>query len=108
MPIVLTHGWPGSFVEFEHLIPLLADPGAHGADPADAFDVIVPSLPGYGLSPAPTVPGMSSRAVAGLWRALMEDLGYGRFLVQGGDIGAGVSLWLAREHADRVIGAHIN
>lgn len=67
MPLVLTHGWPGSFLEFERLIPLLADPGAHGGDPMDAFHVVVPSLPGYGFSPAPTVPGIGPREIAALW-----------------------------------------
>ena len=91
LPIVLTHGWPGSFVEMEHVIPLLADPGAHGGDPADAFHVVAPSLPGYGFSPAPSRPGVNPREIAGLWRQLMAGLGYGRFAAQGGDIGAGVS-----------------
>ena len=88
LPLVLTHGWPGSFVEMEQVIPLLADPGAHGGDPADAFHVVVPSLPGYGFSPAPTAPGVSSRRSADLWRGLMAGLGYARFAAQGGDMGA--------------------
>lgn len=108
MPLVLTHGWPGSFVEMEHLIPLLADPGAHGGDPADAFHVVVPSLPGYGLSPAPLHAGLSSRGIAILWQGLMAGLGYSRFGAQGGDIGAGVSTWLARLFADKVSGIHLN
>jgi hypothetical protein len=96
MPLILTHGWPGSFVEMEHILPLLADPGAHGGDPDDAFDVVVPSLPGYGFSPAPLQAGTSSREIAKLWQGLMSELGYRRFGAQGGDIGAGVSTWLAR------------
>jgi len=108
MPIVLTHGWPGSFVEMEHLIPMLADPGAHGGDPADAFHVVVPSLPGYGFSPAPTKPGTGSREIAGLWRQLMAELGYDRFAAQGGDIGAGVSTWLARLFPHNLLGIHLN
>lgn len=108
LPLVLTHGWPGSFAEMEHVIPLLADPGAHGGDPRDAFDVVVPSLPGYGFSQAPTRPGVSSRAIARTWLRLMSGLGYTRFGVQGGDIGAGVSLWLARQAPRAVVGAHIN
>nr|MDQ2764238.1 epoxide hydrolase 1 [Pseudomonadota bacterium] len=76
MPIVITHGWPGSFVEMEQLIPLLADPAANGGDPADAFHVVVPSLPGYGFSPAPSDPGIGSREIAGLWTRLMAELGY--------------------------------
>ncbi len=108
MPLVLTHGWPGSFIEMEHLIPLLVDPGAHGGDPADAFHVVVPSLPGYGFSPAPLRAGMSSRGIAILWQGLMAGLGYSRFGAQGGDIGAGVSTWLARLFPDRVSGIHLN
>jgi pimeloyl-ACP methyl ester carboxylesterase len=108
MPLVLTHGWPGSFAEMEHIIPLLADPGAHGGDPADAFHVVVPSLPGYGFSPAPAGPGVSSRTVAQLWLRLMEGLGYSRFAAQGGDIGAGVSTWLARLFPDSLAGVHLN
>ncbi len=96
LPLVLTHGWPGSFLEFETLIPLLTDPAAHGGAPEDAFDVVVPSLPGYGFSPAPARLGVSSREIAKLWRGLMGQLGYSRFGAQGGDIGAGVSVWLAR------------
>lgn len=108
MPLVLTHGWPGSFVEMEHLIPLLADPGAHGGDPADAFHVVVPSLPGYGFSPAPSHAGVSSREIAMLWHGLMVGLGYARFGAQGGDIGAGVSMWLARLFPDTLSGIHLN
>lgn len=108
MPIVITHGWPGSFAEMEHLIPMLADPGAHGGDPADAFHVVVPSLPGYAFSPAPTRRGISSREIALLWRELMAELGYHRFAAQGGDIGAGVSTWLARLFPETILGIHLN
>ena len=108
LPLVITHGWPGSFAEMKQLIPLLADPGAYGGDARDAFDVVVPSLPGYGFSQAPTRPGVGSRAVACMWRRLMAGLGYTRFGAQGGDIGAGVSLWMAREAPEAVVGAHIN
>lgn len=108
LPLILTHGWPGSFIEMEHILPLLTDPAAHGGDPADAFDVVVPSLPGYGFSQAPTAPGVSSRKIADLWQQLMAGLGYERFVAQGGDIGAGVSLWLARLFPEQLIGAHVN
>lgn len=91
VPIVLTHGWPGSYLEFEALASHLTDPASHGGDPADAFDVVVPSLPGFGLSSAPTGPGTSSRRVAELWQSLMQALGYRKYFAQGGDIGAGVS-----------------
>ncbi|QWT21579.1 epoxide hydrolase [Bacillus sp. NP157] len=108
MPIVITHGWPGSFVEMGRLTSLLADPGAHGADPADAFTVVVPSLPGFGYSPAPARPGIGQREVADTWVSLMAGLGYHRFAAQGGDIGAGVSSWMALRHPDAVIGTHLN
>lgn len=108
MPLILTHGWPGSFTEMEHMIPLLADPGAHGGDPADAFHVVVPSLPGYGFSPAPKRAGVNTSEIAKFWHSLMADLGYHRFGAQGGDIGAGVSSWLARLFPDAVSGIHLN
>ena len=108
LPLVLTHGWPGSFVEMEQMIPMLADPSAHGGDAVDAFHVVVPSLPGFGFSAAPSSPGTSPKHVAGLWAKLMEGLGYSRFAAQGGDIGAGVSAWLARRFPDQVLGFHLN
>ena len=108
MPLVLTHGWPGSFIEMKHIIPLLTDPGAHGGDPADAFHVVVPSLPGYGFSPPPLRAGVSSREIAMAWHGMMAGLGYSRFGAQGGDIGAGVSTWLARLYPDAVTGIHLN
>ena len=107
-PLVMTHGWPGSFLEMERIAPLLIDPAAHGGDPADAFDVVAPSLPGYGFSPAPKTPGMNSQRIAVLWAGLMSGLGYDQFGAQGGDIGAGVSTWLARLYPDRVTGFHLN
>jgi len=108
LPLILTHGWPGSFAEMERVIPLLADPQAHGGDPVDAFDVVAPSLPGYGFSPAPAAPGVSSRRIADLWQGMMAKLGYSRFALQGGDIGAGVSMWAARLFPERVVGIHLN
>lgn len=108
MPLVLTHGWPGSFTEMERVIPLLADPGAHGGDPADAFHIVVPSLPGFGFSAPPASPGVSAFKIAEWWLKLMRELGYERFAAQGGDIGAGVSTWLARRFPDKVIGLHLN
>jgi pimeloyl-ACP methyl ester carboxylesterase len=108
MPLILTHGWPGSFVEMEQIIPLLADPGAHGGDPADAFHVVVPSLPGFGFSGAPREPGFGPHHIAGLWRTLMSRLGYARFGAQGGDWGASVSTWLAHRFPADVVGIHLN
>src|SRR5215831_4405008 len=88
MPLIITHGWPGSFFEMYKIIPLLTDPGHHGGDPADAFDVVVPSMPGYGFSDPPTQRGMHVLKVADLWATLMTaELGYQRFGAQGGDWG---------------------
>lgn len=108
LPLILTHGWPGSFLEMERILPMLTDPGAHGGDPADAFDVVVPSLPGFGFSQGPQAPGVGPQRVAALWLQLMQQLGYTHFGVQGGDIGAGVSSWLAREYPGQVLGIHLN
>ncbi|AMH43151.1 epoxide hydrolase family protein [Burkholderia sp. PAMC 26561] len=108
LPLILTHGWPGSFIEMEAIIPLLADPASHGGDPRDAFDVVVPSLPGYGFSSAPSTPGTGPSEVARVWAALMEGLGYGRYGVQGGDWGAAVSTWLAFQNPENVAGLHLN
>ena len=106
LPLVLTHGWPDSFWRYVNVIPLLTDPGAHRADPADAFDVIVPDIPGYGYSDPPTGPPLDSIAVAGLWAELMNVLGYARFGAAGGDIGSHVSRYLALDHPERVVAVH--
>ncbi|WP_214472669.1 epoxide hydrolase family protein [Mesorhizobium sp. dw_380] len=108
LPLIMTHGWPGSFIEMEKIIPLLTDPGTFGADPDDAFHLIVPSLPGYGFSQAPDRQGFSSSRIAELWLQLMDGLGYPRFGAQGGDIGAGVSTWLAHRHPESIVGFHLN
>ncbi|MEM5310471.1 epoxide hydrolase family protein [Paraburkholderia sp. JHI869] len=107
-PLVITHGWPGSFFEFHALLDRLCDPAAFGADPADAFDVVAPSLPGFAFSPAPAAPGTSAFQIADLWAALMRGLGYERFGAQGGDLGAGVSIALAARHSQAVEGIHLN
>jgi microsomal epoxide hydrolase len=106
-PIILTHGWPDSFFRFYKLIPQLADPAAFGGDPADAFDVIVPSLPGYGFSQArPDKGGLFG--FGDLWHRLMnETLGYERYGAHGGDWGATVCDQLARSHRDAVAGVHL-
>ncbi len=108
MPLIITHGWPGSFIEMTRIIPMLTDPAAHGGDSGDAFDVVVPSMPGYGFSDRPTSRGMSVFRVAELWTNLMHDLGYERFAAQGGDIGAAVTIALGMRHADRLTGIHLN
>jgi pimeloyl-ACP methyl ester carboxylesterase len=105
-PLILSHGWPDSFWRYTKVIPLLTDPGAHGADPADAFDVVVPDMPGYGYSDRPAGASLYSIAVAGLWAELMTELGYPRFGAAGGDVGSSVSRFLALDHPDRVAAAH--
>ncbi|WP_176315043.1 epoxide hydrolase family protein [Burkholderia vietnamiensis] len=107
-PLVITHGWPGSVFEFDALIERLCDPAAFGGDPLDAFDVVVPSLPGFLFSPPPAAPGVAAFQVADCWAALMAGLGYRRFSAQGGDLGAGVSIALGARHADVVDGIHLN
>ena len=107
IPLVVTHGWPGTFFEMHKIIPLLSDPASHGGDPADAFDVVVPSMPGYGFSGHPTERGLDVLAVGDLWAKLMsENLSYQRFGAQGGDWGASVTAKLGLSHADKVIGIH--
>jgi len=108
LPLVITHGWPGSFFEMEKIIPMLADPGAYGADPADAFHVVVPSLPGYGFSQAPGSTGIGPYEISGLWLKLMQSLGYENFCLQGGDIGAAVSSWLAYRFPENTTALHLN
>ncbi|MFD7538902.1 epoxide hydrolase family protein [Streptomyces sp. NPDC059819] len=106
LPLVLSHGWPDSFWRYSKVIPLLTDPGAHGGDPADAFDVVVPDMPGYGYSDRPTGAPLDSIAVAGLWAELMGALGYERFGASGGDVGSHVSRYLALDHPERVVAVH--
>ena len=109
MPLVLTHGWPWTFWDFQHVLDPLTDPAAHGGDPADAFDLIVPALPGYPFSGPLTTSGINVRATGARWVTLVQDvLGYGRFGVHGGDWGASVTAQLAHEYADRLVGAHLS
>lgn len=105
MPLLLAHGWPDSFWRYSEVVPLLVDPGAHGADPGDAFDVVVPDMPGYGYSDRPPRP-LDQIAVAGLWARLMDRLGYRRFAAAGGDIGSYVVRCLALDHPERVLAVH--
>ena len=109
LPLLFSHGWPGSFWEVSKILGPLTDPAAHGGDPADAFDVVAPSLPGYGFSEDPRAPGMHPAAMADLFAALMtEVLGYPRFGAQGGDWGAIITSRLAYAHADKLAGIHLN
>ncbi|MBJ20179.1 MAG: epoxide hydrolase [bacterium] len=109
IPLVLTHGWPSSFCEMRKVIGPLSNPAAYGGDPADAFDVVAPSLPGYGFSDAPRERGCDTNRIADIWVQLMVDvLGYERFGAQGGDWGAAVNAGLGTRHAERLIGLHYN
>jgi pimeloyl-ACP methyl ester carboxylesterase len=107
-PLVLTHGWPGSVVEFLDLIRPLTDPRRHGGNPADAFHVVIPSLPGFGFSGPTAEGGWGTDRIARAWAELMSRLGYQRYGAQGGDIGASVSPQLGRVASDRVVGVHVN
>lgn len=108
VPLLLTHGWPGSFVEFLDVVGPLSDPAAHGGDAADAFHLVIPTLPGFGFSGPVAEPGWDTARIARTWATLMQRLGYHRYGVQGGDIGAAVSPAIARQHPDRVVGVHLN
>lgn len=107
IPLILTHGWPSTFVEMLPLVPLLTDPAAHGiAGPA--FDVVIPSLPGYGFSERPARTGVNYRLSAALWHRLMRGLGYARYGAQGVDFGAGVATLMALDDPTPMIGLHLN
>jgi len=108
LPLVLTHGWPGSVVEFLDVLGPLTNPRAHGGDPADAFHVICPSLPGYGWSGKPTTVGWGVDHIAQTWIALMARIGYDRYGAQGGDWGAMVTSSVGRQDPDHVVGIHLN
>jgi len=108
LPIVLTHGWPGSFVEFMEIIGPLSDPTRHGGRAEDAFHVVVPSLPGFAFSDKPTETGWDVNRIARAWATLMQRLGYDRWVAQGGDWGAGVTHALAQQRPQGLIAAHVN
>ncbi|HEY1673060.1 MAG TPA: epoxide hydrolase [Streptosporangiaceae bacterium] len=108
LPLVITHGWPGSVVEFGKVIGPLADPVAHGGDAADAFHVVCPSLPGYGFSGKPARTGWGSGPTADAWDQLMARLGYARYGAQGGDWGAQVTTALGMQHPGHLAGIHLN
>ena len=108
LPIIITHGWPGSVVEFLKIIGPLTDPVAYGGQAEDAFHVIAPSMPGFGFSGKPTEPGVGPEQIADIHAQLMERLGYARYGAQGGDWGAGVSRWMAYNYPEQVVGLHLN
>ncbi|TMR88902.1 epoxide hydrolase family protein [Nonomuraea basaltis] len=108
LPLILTHGWPGSVVEFLNVIGPLTDPAAHGGDPTDAFHLVIPSLPGFAFSGPTRQTGWNTGRVAAAWAQLMSRLGYERYGAQGGDLGAFVAPELGRAAAGRVVGVHVN
>jgi epoxide hydrolase len=108
LALVISHGWPGSIAEFLDVVGPLTDPRAHGGDPADAFHVVAPSLPGFAFSGPARDTGWSPRRIAGAFAVLMERLGYERYGAQGGDWGSSISRWLGADHPDRVAGVHLN
>jgi pimeloyl-ACP methyl ester carboxylesterase len=103
LPLVLTHGWPGSVLEFEKVVPLLTEP----ADPADAFHLVIPSLPGYGFSDRPAEPGWGVRRIAAAWRELMARLGYRRYGAQGSDWGTSVTTSMGQQDTGQLAGIHV-
>lgn len=107
LPLVMSHGWPGSIAEFHKVIGPLADPAAHGGDAADAFHVVRPALPGYGFSGKPTVPGWNIERIARAWATLMQRLGYGRYVAQGGDWGSMVTTAIGLQDAGPCRGIHL-
>jgi len=108
LPIVLTHGWPGSIIEFLQVIGPLADPTAHGGKAEDAFHVVIPALPGFGFSDKPTESGWRLPRIANAWAELMARLGYSRYVAQGGDWGAGVTTWMAKQRPAGLAAIHLN
>jgi pimeloyl-ACP methyl ester carboxylesterase len=108
LPLIMTHGWPGSVIELLETVGPLTDPTAHGGQAEDAFDLVLPSLPGYGFSAEPTEVGWDPSRVAGAWAELMNRLGYTRYVAQGGDVGAAVTDAMGRQAPDGLVGIHTN
>src|ERR1700730_11103993 len=108
MPLIITHGWPGSVVEFHKVIEPLTDPTAHGGDAADAFHVVCPSLPGYGFSDKPAQHGWTTGRIGDAWALLMARLGYDRCGARAGDWGAAVPSNIGKQDVDHVAGIHLN
>ncbi|WP_367127476.1 epoxide hydrolase family protein [Saccharothrix sp. HUAS TT1] len=107
-PLLITHGWPGSFAEYLDVIGPLTDPRAHGGDPADAFHVVIPTLPGFGFSGPPGAAGWGVKRIAAAWKQLMRQLGYERYVSQGADLGLLVALELGLIDPEHVAGVHLN
>jgi pimeloyl-ACP methyl ester carboxylesterase len=107
-PLIMTHGWPGSIVEFQKVIGPLSDPVAHGGQAEDAFDIVCPSLPGYGFSDKPTETGWGIEKIAKTWAALLARLGYEKYVAQGGDWGSMVTSSLAAQDSEHCLGIHLN
>src|SRR5689334_6972523 len=108
LPLIITHGWPGSVIEMLEVVGPLTDPTAHGGQAEDAFDLVIPSLPGYGFSDQPTEVGWDPGRIAQAWAELMRRLGYTRYVAQGGDQGASVTDAMARQAPDGLAGVHLN
>jgi len=108
MPLIMTHGWPGSIIELLNVIDPLTNPTAHGGREEDAFDIVIPSMPGYGFSGKPTTTGWNPFRIAAAWDILMKRLGYTRYVAQGGDWGAKISEALARQAPEGLLGIHMN
>src|SRR6516162_3975905 len=108
LPLIITHGWPGSVIELLEVVGPLTDPGAHGGRAEDAFDLVLPSMPGYGFSAEPAEPGWDPVRIARAWAELMRRLGYSRYVAQGGDQGAAVTDAMARQAPDGLRGVHFN
>src|SRR5580693_1198815 len=108
LPLIITHGWPGSVIELLGVVGPLTDPTAHGGSGADAFDLVLPSVPGYGFSAQPAELGWNVGRVAGAWAKLMRSLGYTRYVAQGGDVGAAVTDAMGRQAPDGLLGIHMN
>jgi len=108
LPLIMTHGWPGSVVELLDVVAPLTDPTAHGGIPTDAFDLVLPSLPGYGFSGEPRELGWDAGHIAVAWAELMNRLGYTRYVAQGGDVGAAVTDLMSRQGPDGLLGVHTN
>jgi pimeloyl-ACP methyl ester carboxylesterase len=108
LPLIITHGWPGSVIELLDTVGPLTDPTAHGGNPEDAFHLVLPSLPGYGFSGEPTELGWESGRIARAWAELMDRLGYTRYVAQGGDVGAAVTDAMGRQAPEGLLGIHLN